>query len=152
MIYHCYGRAHSSVVAAHLHLGNLPLKGPVHLQTILNLPKFDRSKKDDYGIPSWMGKDEMGNDIYIMGFGTFSQICARTMEDLFRIFGRSDEVLLVNALKPIGISARIGGGLSRGLGLVGIGRPLVAWGMRRSMDGMRRLIIEVKEVLEKRHG
>lgn len=152
MIYHCYGRAHSSVVAAHLHLGDLPDRGPVNLKTIINLPEFDKASSKDFAIPHWMGRDEWGNEIYIMGFGMFNPICVRTMEDLFRLFGRSEEFLLVNALTAIGLSARIGGGLSRGCGWVRIGRPLAAWGITRSLEKVRRLVNGVKEVLREKYG
>ena len=67
VIYHCYGRAHSSVVAAHLHLGNLPMAGPVSIEQLIGLAEFDRADPSQWGIPYLMGRDERGNEVYILG-------------------------------------------------------------------------------------
>jgi hypothetical protein len=127
------------------------MQGPVKPKEIAALPLFDKAQKDDFAIPYFMGRDEFGHDVYIIGFGMFATICDRTLEEIFRINGRAEEVLLVNALPSIGISARLGGGLSRGWGWVRIGRPLVAWGVCRSLRGMRKMVSDVKEVLREKH-
>jgi hypothetical protein len=128
------------------------MDGPVTTEEILALPLFDQAQEEDFAIPRWMGRDELDNDVYIIGFGMFSKVCDRTMEDLFRIGGCAENNLLINALPAIGISARIGGGLSRGWGWVKIGRPLVAWGIRRSLQSLRDLVSNVKEVLRNKNG
>ena len=70
VIYHCYGRAHSSVVASHLHLGTLPLDGPVLKEQILAIPEFDRAEAADFGEPYFVGQDEAGNEVYILGLNS----------------------------------------------------------------------------------
>ena len=49
VIYHCYGRAHSSVIAAYLHLGKLPMQGPVTKEQIMAVPEFDLAEAADWG-------------------------------------------------------------------------------------------------------
>lgn len=58
------------------------------------------------------------------------------------------EVVLVDTLGCVNMPMRIGGLLSRRLGLVSIGRPIVTWGTLRSY---RQLVALVQETLEK-HG
>ncbi|HBL35289.1 MAG TPA: hypothetical protein DDZ55_00610, partial [Firmicutes bacterium] len=57
IIYHCYGRAHSSVVASQLHLGNLPMVGPVTKEAIMAIPEFDLAEAADWGEPYLVGRD-----------------------------------------------------------------------------------------------
>lgn len=152
IIYHCYGRAHSSVTAAHLHLGHLPMEGPVYPKDIIALPLFDRATRDDFGTPYYMGEDTNGNAIYILGLGGMTQVCGRTIESVLRVFGCSQQVLLVDALSSIGISTRIGGTLSRELHWVTMGRPLVAWGICRSLPRIRKLVRSVQEAVQQNNG
>lgn len=121
---------------------------PVKLRDILELPLFDRANSSDFGIPHLMGEDASGHAVYIIGFGSGTKECSQAMDSILRIMGWAEEVLLVDVLGCIGVSARLGGTLSRGFGWVRLGRPLVAWGMLRSLPKVRRLVQSVKEGLK----
>ncbi|HHZ20808.1 MAG TPA: DUF3189 family protein [Firmicutes bacterium] len=140
------------MIAAHLHLGRLPMDRPVQVREILALPLFDRAQASDFGIPCYMGTDTLGHAVYIIGFGSGARECSQAMESVLGIMGWAGEVFLVDVLDCIGVTARLGGMLSRRLGWVSLGRPLAAWGMLRSLEGLRRLVQSVKEVLASRHG
>lgn len=113
----------------------------------MELPLFDKAKSSDFGIPYYMGTDEFGNAIYIIGFGSGTKECSQAMESVLRLMGWAGEVLLVDALGCIGVTARVGGMLSRGIGWVSLGRPLAAWGILLSLPGLRRLVQSVKKGL-----
>ena len=124
------------------------MEGKVKTEEILDLPLFDQAEKNDFGIPYFMGDDEFGNSIYIVGFASNTKICERTLNSALRVLGKAEEAVLVDALPYIGISAKIGGAISRGLGWVWFGRPLVGWGIKRSVPRLRRLVRSVKEVVQ----
>ena len=145
MIYHCYGGAHSSVVAAHLHLGSIPLRGKVSAEQILALPEFDRATADDWGKPHLIGLDELGNEVYILGLGRQSAPCARVIISLGYRLGTSRKTMLVNTLPTIGVLTRIGGFSSRVLGFKNFGQNLAAQGIITSLEGLRSLVIYTKK-------
>ena len=88
VIYHCYGRAHSSVVAAHLHLGSLPMAGPVNIRQLLGLAEFDRADPSQWGIPHFMGRDEQGNEVYILGLNSQTAAGLRAITSLAWYLGK----------------------------------------------------------------
>jgi hypothetical protein len=152
VIYHCYGRAHSSVVAAHLHLGNLPMTGPVSIEQIIGLAEFDWADSSQWGVPHLMGRDEQGNEVYILGLNSQTPAGLRAMTSLVWHLGKKDEVFLCNTLPAVGLFTRLGGFASRKLGLTTIGRPLAAFGLILSMEHLRGLVAWTKESLSGKTG
>lgn len=76
VIYHCYGGSHSSVVAAALHLKWLdPTRLPDPLD-LIHLPYFDKTQDSDFGRIHYMGTDESGHDIYILGKKGMGERCS----------------------------------------------------------------------------
>lgn len=151
VIYHCYGGAHSSVVAAHLHLGDIPMTGRVTPEEICSLPEFDQADAKDWGKPFLIGVDNVGNEVYIMGLGNQTLLCCRAITSLACQLGKADEILLVKTLPTIGLITRIGGFASKVLGIK-IGRTLAAIGIVNSLPGLRRLVGATKEYLEWKTG
>lgn len=147
VIYHCYGRAHSSVVAAHLHLGTLPLAGPVSKEQIMAVPEFDRAEAADFGAPYFVGQDEAGNEVYILGLNGQTPLCVRAMLSLAGQLGLADRILLVNTLTAIGLTTRVGGFISKKLRCPRLGKPLAALGIIRSLPRLRQLVAVVKKEL-----
>ena len=147
VIYHCYGRAHSSVVAAHLHLGNLPMTGPVSIGQVLGLAEFDRADSSQWGILHLMGRDEQGHEVYILGLDSQTAAGLRAITSLAWHLGKKDEVFLCNTLPAVGIVTRLGGFTSKELGLTAIGRPLAAFGIILSLERLRKLVAWTKQSL-----
>ncbi|HHV62208.1 MAG TPA: DUF3189 family protein [Firmicutes bacterium] len=145
IIYHCYGSAHSSVVAAAIHVGILPSDRVPSAREILDVPHFDRTGSDEIGTCFFMGEDEGGNHVYIMGMGHAKDIVRRAIYSILEIYGipRSD-LLLVNALPQVGLITRVGGVLSRRIGLVRAGRPLTIYGIQRSYRNFVRMVASIK--------
>jgi hypothetical protein len=115
---------------------------------MLALPHYDKTTPDQIGTCFLMGIDEAGREVYIIGMGAAKGVVKRAVESIFRICGVSrDEYLLVDTLPEVGLVTRIGGVLSRAVGLIGVGRPLTIWGMRRSYPKFVRLVQDVKRRL-----
>jgi len=150
VIYHCYGRAHSSVIAAHLHLGTLPIEGLVTKEQIMIIREFDLAEADDWGKPHFMGNDEEGNEVFILGLNSQTQICCRTIFSLACHLGIADQIMLVNTLTVIGMTTRIGGFLSKKMRLQWIGKPLAAQGIINSLPRLRNLVTEVKMQIQRK--
>src|SRR5690606_6242523 len=133
----CYGGAHSSQVAAAIHLGRFPGHRPPTAEELLSLPRFDRVSDDHQGIAEFVGTDEDGHEVYVLGRGPAAEAVERAFRSGYRIAGGDDrQLLFVNALQTVNLPMRVGGYLSRRLGWVAVGRPLVVFGTRRAFPAL----------------
>lgn len=133
IFYCCYGRAHSSVAAAALHLGWLKNPRP-SLQEIMRLPYFDEATSRDFGVPLPVGRDSGGNEVYILGHGPSAKLVERALTSTLELCGwKESQFLVVETAECLNLWTRLGGFLSRRLGLVFPGRILAAAGVRRSL-------------------
>lgn len=146
IVYYCYGGAHSSVIAASIHVGMLPIDRIPTPKEILTIPYFDITPNDKIGLPLYMGIDSWGNEVYCMGWGIYkddilSLILLLTNEDNQFIF---DHTIFIDALPVADRLIKLGGFLSRRLGLVAIGRPFIMEGIQRRYFEFVRLVNTVK--------
>lgn len=103
-------------------------------------------ENEDIGTPIFVGTDEYGSDIYIMGMRNVRQIVIPSIKSLLNENSiASDHILFVNALVKLHPITAIGGMLSRRLGLIAIGKPLTIWGIRRHYKVFVELVEKVKE-------
>jgi hypothetical protein len=141
VIYHCYGGAHSSVTAANIHLGLLPGAGFPSYRDLVNQKLFDFNQVADSGRICFMGRDQAGNEVYIVGRRSRPTILYHAAAGLSEAFGIPKEsFILVDVSPHVNMAMKAGGILSRRLGLVAIGRPLVTWGTLLSYRGIQRLV------------
>lgn len=123
----------------------IPETRPPTFAELVSLPYYDKVGNHEIGIARFMGRDEFGNDVYVMGLGPSRRTAMRAVGSVLEILGMGqNEVLLVDALGPIGPLTRIGGFLSRRLGLVRVGRPLTVLGIRRVFKDIVKIVHEVK--------
>ena len=151
VFYQCYGRSHTSVVAAHIHLGNLPSGALPSVKQIMALPFFDEAEEADFGRPLLFGRDANGHEVFAIGLGLGVRAGLGAISGLFNISGAS-QPLVVNTLEGLGIVARVGGGLSRQLGLVSLGRPMAAYGVRGAYPRLVKTVGSVKCFLKEVSG
>lgn len=144
IFYYCYGSAHSSVVAAAIHLGRLPSRRLPTISEICSLPDFDRTSEQMLGMIHYKGKDEWGNRVYTVGLGSKPDVACRTLQSMIHLLGDPEDFRFYNALHCLKLSGKVGGALSRRYGLRSIGRPLAAWGIRRSYFLLVALVEAVK--------
>jgi hypothetical protein len=146
IFYYCYGSAHSSVVAAGIHLGLLPLDRIPTESCFEKLPHYDETRSDEIGTPFFMGLDEYNIEIYIIGMASERKLIKNAILSLLSICGiDKKQIMLVNALKGVNMKTRFGGFASRRLGLVKWGRPFTIKGIQENYNSFIQLVTEVKQ-------
>lgn len=145
IIYHCWGGAHSSVTAAAIHLGWLPQDCRPTPAELMQIPHYDKQTREDHGHLRYMGEDEGGNQVYIMGRRGYSPIASRCLPGVLEAIGvPRQDLVMVDTMPYVNVVMMIGGTLSRAMGLVKMGRPIVLFGTRLAYDRLRRLVARVK--------
>jgi hypothetical protein len=143
IIYHCYGGAHSSVTAAAIHLGQLN-RTPPSAQELMSLTLFDRQTKEGHGQLHFFGFDARGNQIYSVGARNVGATLEKILKNLASLLNLEDDLIFVDTLHCVNIKMRVGGYLSRRLGLISLGRPLVLQGTRDAYPSLLQLVNKVK--------
>ncbi|NLZ93585.1 MAG: DUF3189 family protein [Firmicutes bacterium] len=144
VIYHCYGGAHSSVVAAAIHLGKLnPEKIPTTTE-LLQLALFDRQTDEGHGQLHFFGFDEWQNQVYSVGCRNVGETVEKILLGVAKILGVDHELFFIDTLHCVSLKMRIGGYLSRRLGLIPLGRPLVVAGTKEAYANLAALVHQVK--------
>lgn len=145
IVYHCFGGSHSSVTAAAIHLGILSSSRLPTVAELLRVPFFDEQLAENHGIFHFIGDDEFGNQVYIVGRRNLGRFFEPLMYGIARTMGISDnELLFVNTMPCVNWLMVVGGFLSRRLRLVPVGRPIVLEGTRRSFHNFVKLVDAVK--------
>lgn len=152
IIYHCYGGNHSSVTAAAVHLGKLPQNRLPTAGELLSLELFDKQGSRDIGKIIKVGTDGWGNDVFVVGRLSRPQI----LFNMFRGLGEHFEIapedyMLVDVGMLVNNTMRVGGLLSRGFGLINIGRPLVIRGTISDYQKICDLVSKIKNGLQNGH-
>ena len=148
VIYHCYGGAHSSVVAAAVHLGSLPGDGPPSAEQLWSIRYYDKQDQGDHGRIRFIGQDSDGHQVCILGRRNHFKLLKSSVEEVARVMGISlDDVRFVDTLVCVNWSMRIGGLLSRFLGLRVLGRPIVIQGTRKAYPCLVGLSQETRSSL-----
>jgi len=145
IIYHCFGGAHSSVTAAAIHLGQFPEDYIPNSSEFDKLVFYDVQNKKTHGNLYLAGTDSNNNEIYILGRRGKSQTVENLANDLLQALNVAEHsVLMVDAAKHVNLTMRIGGLLSRHLGMVKSGRPIVILGTQKAYPYLVKLVKEVK--------
>lgn len=150
VIYHCYGSAHSSIVAAAIHLGVLPTDRRPEAKEIIALPDFDIARNDSLGHLFFKGRDDWGNEVYTIGMGPESPLVKRTLHFMIEQSPiEAEEFFFAEALPNINRLAKIGGALSRRYGWVRVGRYLAAKGICQSYQNLITFVNQTKKEIKK---
>lgn len=140
IVYHCFGGAHSSPVAAAIHVGMLPADRVPEAAAIASVPHFDATPSERWGELLPVGRDVHGHPVFVMGHGPHGSVARQALASGYRLAGGDpDQLILVDTLPCVNVWMRVGGYLSRRLGLVSLGRPLVIWGTRRAYPRLAAL-------------
>lgn len=145
VIYHCFGGSHSSVTAAAIHLGILTETQRPTITSLLEIPYYDGQISSDHGIIRFMGKDVHGNQVYILGRRNSNIVTQNCLNGIAQLFGITpDELLLVDVMPYVNWMMMVGGYLSRRMGWVRIGRPIVVMGTIISFPKMVGLVQRIR--------
>ena len=115
IVYHCFGGAHSSVTAAAIHLGWLPVTKMPTFEELMKIPYFDVQIGEDRGVFRYLGEDENLNRVFIIGRRNLKDNFEKLVYGLAGIYDRKEEFLLINTMPLINWKMVLGGYLSRGL-------------------------------------
>jgi len=149
IIYHCFGGSHSSVTAAAIHLGFLPTNRIPSFHELMALPHFDKTPGDVYGVIRFMGRTGEGDEVYVLGKKNLGNRMDRILIGLAELLGVKDRVVVVNTMRYVNLFMMVGGFLSRRLGLVSLGRPILVWGTRLAFPHLVRAVEEVKNEIRR---
>jgi len=146
IFYCCYGSAHSSVVAASIHLGLLPSNRVPTPKEFLVLPHYDKTESFEIGIPFFMGKDEYDSEIFILGMASERRLIKKAMLSFLTHAGINTlDLMIIDTLTSVNLLTKIGGFASRRLGFVTIGRPLTIFGIQQKYRDFVKLVKAVKK-------
>ncbi|MCK8823930.1 DUF3189 family protein [Fuchsiella alkaliacetigena] len=85
-----------AVVAAALHLKMISKQESPKWEDLKELAYFDAQNRIELGKLTLIGKDELENDIYILGSGSVAQIIERALLDLNKLLAVEEEFLFVD--------------------------------------------------------
>jgi len=141
IIFQCYGGTHTSIVAASLYTGRLSLSRPPRTEELISLPYYDRMDGTEMGKLHFVGTDRRGNNVFALGSGKWGKEIRQVLTSILALTGENRQpVAVIDCLPYINTLTRLGGFISRRLGLTGIGRPLVNYGIRGSYRSLLRLV------------
>lgn len=140
IIYHCFGGSHSSVTTAALHLGLLSKERLPTARELMALPYYDKTTDDDFGSIHYMGRDESGNEIYILGKKSLGDRFSHLLMGIAEMLGKEDQITVVNVMERVNVSMKLGGFTSRRIDIPFLGRPVVIQGTRRAFASMVNLV------------
>lgn len=106
----------------------------------MEIPYYDKTSDSDFGSIRFMGTDEFGNDIYVLGKKSLGNRFSSILMGVAEILGKQDDLIVVNCMDLVNWSMKIGGFTSRRLGLVAVGRPVVSWGTRKAFRQLVNLV------------
>ncbi|KAB3535938.1 DUF3189 family protein [Alkaliphilus pronyensis] len=148
VIYHCVGGAHSSVVAATIHLNRLPVDKKPTVGDLLNIPYYDTLTVRDRGKIIYRGTDERGNKIYTMGRQFVPHLVVPVVKDTWRVInGTLDDLMLISTMSAVNPLMKLGGMASRRLNWVSFGRPIVARGTIQAYFDIVKIVEDTKKKL-----
>ncbi len=108
IFYCCKTGVHASILAASLHLGLLAGDRCPEYSEIGRLSFFDPRKRPLPGNPLCLGKDEVGNQVYIMGLSRENQLIKNAINGLMEVFAKQDAYLLIDASAISNAITRLG--------------------------------------------
>lgn len=148
VFYNCYGSAHSSVLAAAIHTGMLSTDELPSNAEILHLPHYDKTSNEEIGLPFFFGYDELGNEVFIIGMGGQRDVVKKSIQSFLKDSGvPQTSYVIINTLSYVNWWTRIGGFLSRRLGVVKIGRPLTVFGLKKVYFDFVKMVVKAKRDL-----
>lgn len=150
VIYHDVGGAHSTAVAANIHVNKLPNKKIPDKEQILKLPTYDKISKEQIGHLLYIGEDEFGAKIYTLGRKYSKKHMVAVVTDMFNILKKGNEKLYIVDTHPtVNLWMKIGGFSSRALGLVSFGRPIVTFGTLKAYMNIAEIVENTKQQIKK---
>lgn len=149
VVYHDVGGAHSTAVAANIHINKLPMDRVPSSEELLELPTFDKIEKNQIGHLIYIGKDEYDTKVYTLARKYKPNIVIPAIMDMYSIlYGSTDGLYIVDTKPAVNLLMDIGGYSSRKLHLVSFGRPIVTKGTQQAYMDIVNIVKGVKNNLK----
>lgn len=146
ILYHDVGGTHSTAIAANLHLNKLPMDRVPDKEELLELPTFDKIKKEQLGSIIYIGQDEFGSQVYTLGRKYSVKYTIPAILSMYNIMnGDSSGLYVVDTHPTVNLLMKIGGFSSRALNLVSFGRPIVTYGSQKAYMDIVKIVKQVKQ-------
>lgn len=142
IVYYDYGGSHTSILAGLIHTGRLDPNLIPEGHDLMQLPFFDKTTPDQFGCLHHLGQDSQGNQIFALG--TRYSRSGPALQGISDLMGISQDFCYVDTMPHVSTTLRLGGWLSRSMGLPQLGRPLVFAGARDSYPGLVSLVEQVR--------
>ncbi|SKC83471.1 DUF3189 family protein [Maledivibacter halophilus] len=145
VIYHDIGGSHSSVVASYIHLNKLPIDRIPSAKEIIEVPMFDKLRKNQRGRLIFHGIDEYKNKVYTLSRLYYEHPITNALMSIPSMIGIDErEIMLVDTSPSVNFIMKLGGGSSRKLKMVTFGRPIVAYGITKTYGNIVDLVTKTK--------
>lgn len=149
VIYHDVGGAHSTAIAANMHVNRLPMDRVPDKKDLLSLATFDKIEKSQLGHLIYIGEDENKAKVYTIGRQYVPDLVVPAIKDLnYILTGTNDDILMVDTMPAVNLLMKIGGYTSRKMHLVGIGRPIVTYGSLQAYGHIIEIVKAAKNNLK----
>ncbi|MDN5331616.1 MAG: hypothetical protein PWP45_841 [Tepidanaerobacteraceae bacterium] len=142
VIYSCYFGSYLAAVAASLHLGIIE---EFDSTKIVNLPYFGKLEQNQWGKVYYVGDDESGRKIYIMGSKKAGRVVEKALKGIAKIYNIEETSVVFVDLLPYGnVFYTLGCFMLQRLNLKGLGTFSLMMGIRKSFGKMRDLVENIK--------
>jgi hypothetical protein len=111
----------------------------------MSLSLFDRQTKEGHGQLHFFGFDEWGNQIYSVGCRNVGSSMEKLLQNVAGVLQLNDDLVFVDTLHCVNLKMRIGGYISRRLGFIRLGRPLVLQGTREAFTELQSLVSRIRK-------
>lgn len=145
LFYYCFAGSHSSVIAANIHLQKLPTDRLPTVKEIMAVEHFNKRTKDQLGQGLYLGTDEQGHQIYVIGLGKDRKLALQVIYHLLNERDNLSDWKFYDALSELHWLTKVGGFLSGNLKWVGPGKYLATLGIRRCYPKLYRMVQRIKE-------
>jgi hypothetical protein len=146
IIYSCYWGSYLAVVAASLHLGYISVDG-YNENDILALHLYNKIKDNQLGELFFIGMDDKGREIYIIGSKNSGKILKKTLKGIAEIYGfKKDTVLFIDTNPYYNNLTLLGILMIRWLGFTKVGMRLVLRGIGNNHDKLREVVKSVRDL------
>jgi hypothetical protein len=106
----------------------------------MSLPYYDKTTDNDFGSIRFMGVDEYGNQVYVLGKKSLGERFTNILNGVAQILEKNNQVIVVNTMNRVNLSMKLGGFTSRRMGLPLLGRPVVTRGTRNAFFDLVNLV------------
>lgn len=144
VIYSCYWGSYLAVVAASLHLRFIIGQEDLTDEKLYRLPYFGNIKREDLGEMFYIGTDNRGREVFIMGSKKAGRVIERSLNGFAQIYGiEKNQIDFVDLTKFNNLYLTFGAFLIHRLGLRQLGLRFIGYGIKKDFDRLRKIVSKV---------